>query len=168
MKSLAIARRNELLRGAFEFPYRFIDMPTPPDLAKPLRLPLSNEELDAINVYLSPLTPQEILAWGLEYLPGLYQTTAFGLTGLVTIDMLSKLTPTPPPLIFIDTLYHFPETYELVEEVKKRYTVLVHTFKPKDCDTVDEFVAKYGEKLWETDEGSYDYAVKVWGPDRAV
>ncbi len=139
-------------------------MPAPPNLEKPLRLPLSKEELDAINAYLSPLIPEEILAWGLEHLPGLYQTTAFGLTGLVTIDILSKLAPTPPPLIFIDTLYHFPETYELVEEVKKRYNVPIHVYKPKDCNTVDKFEAKYGEKLWETDENTYDYAVKVGGP----
>jgi phosphoadenosine phosphosulfate reductase len=138
-------------------------MHAPPNLEKPLRLPLSKDELDAINAYLSPLIPEEILGWGLEYLPGLYQTTAFGLTGLVIIDMLSKLTPTPPPLIFIDTLYHFPETYELVEDVKKQYNVPVHVYKPKDCDIVDEFAAKYGEKLWETDENAYDYAVKVCG-----
>src|SRR3984957_21021354 len=107
--------------------------PTP----KPLALPLSQGQLDIINAYLSTLTPQGILRWTLEHVEGLYQTTAFGLTGLVAIDMLSKLTDSPPPLIFLDTLYHFPETYELVEDVKKRYPDLpVHVYKPEGCNDV--------------------------------
>ena len=96
-----------------------------------------------------------------EHVPGLYQTTAFGLTGLVAIDMLSKITQNPPPLIFVDTLYHFPETYELVEEVKKRYNRDVHVYKPEGCETVEDFEKKYGQKLWEADETTYDYLVKV-------
>lgn len=138
-------------------------MPAPaaPTFPQPLELPLSQTDLDTINAYLSPLTPEEILSWALTHLPGLHQTTAFGLTGLVAIDMLSKLTKSPPPLIFLDTLYHFPETYELVEDVKKRYGVPVHVYKPEGCSNVKEFETKYGEKLWETDEDTYDFAVKV-------
>jgi|ERR1700722_6378051 len=131
--------------------------PTP----KPLALPLSQGQLDIINAYLSTLTPQGILRWTLEYVEGLYQTTAFGLTGLVAIDMLSKLTDSPPPLIFLDTLYHFPETYELVEDVKQRYQVAVNVYKPYRCESTEEFEELYGEKLWEVDEGTYDFAVKV-------
>ncbi|KAF9474333.1 Phosphoadenosine phosphosulfate reductase thioredoxin [Pholiota conissans] len=138
-----------------------------PEFSKPLSLPLSQSDLSKINAYLSILTPEEILQWGIEYLPNLYQTTAFGLTGLVAIDMLSKLTTSPPPLIFLDTLYHFQETYELVEDVKKRYNVPVHVFKPEGCKTVKDFEAKYGERHWETDEANYDYVVKVEPAQRA-
>lgn len=132
-----------------------------PNLTKPLQLPLSNDDLDTINVSLSSLPPQDILKWAIEYLPGLYQTTAFGLTGLVTIDMLSKITSSPPPLIFIDTLYHFPETYELVEEVKNKYQVPLHVYTPDGCSSTKEFEEKHGVKLWETDENAYDFLVKV-------
>ncbi|PFH49256.1 hypothetical protein AMATHDRAFT_148044 [Amanita thiersii Skay4041] len=138
-----------------------------PKLDRPLRLPLAKEDLAAINAYLHPLTPQEMLSWAIDYLPGLYQTTAFGLTGLVAIDVLSKLTSSPPPLIFIDTLYHFPETYELVEEVKRRYDIPVRVYKPKDCETVEQFEAKFGERFWKKDEDTYDYVVKVEPARRA-
>ena len=94
-------------------------------------------------------------------LPRLHQTTAFGLTGLAAIDMLSKLTPNPPPLIFVDTLYHFPETLELVADIKKRYSVPIDIFKPEGCKTAEEFESRYGERLWEVDENSYDFLVKV-------
>jgi len=140
-------------------------MATP--LSQPLKLPLSEDTLDAINVYLTPLTPQEILTWALAHLPGLHQTTAFGLTGLVGIDMLSKLTSSPPPLIFLDTLYHFPETYQLIEEVKKWYGVEINVYTPEGCADVKAFEVKFGEKLWERNESLYDYVIKVEPAQRA-
>jgi phosphoadenosine phosphosulfate reductase len=133
----------------------------PLDIQKPLQLPLSQEDLHAINAHLAPLFPEDILKWGIEHLPALYQTTALGLTGLAATDMLSKLSDSPPPLIFLDTLYHFPETYELLEDVKKRYKTPVHVFKPEDCDNVQQFEEKYGQQLWELDDDTYDYLVKV-------
>ncbi|KAJ7265498.1 hypothetical protein B0H12DRAFT_1068562 [Mycena haematopus] len=135
--------------------------------SKMLRLPLSKEDLDTINAHLRTLTPEEILAWAVESLPGLYQTTAFGLTGLVAIDMLSKLTSSPPPLIFLDTLYHFQETYELVEEVRQRYDVPLHVYKPQGCETVGDFEKKFGQRLWQTNEDLYDFAIKVEPARRA-
>ena len=136
---------------------------TTPQFEKPISLPISPEQLEKINEHLSDLTPEDILQWAVDHIPGLFQTTAFGLTGLVAIDMLSKITPEPPPLIFIDTLYHFPETYELVEEVKKKYGVPVHVYKPKGCADVRGFEEMYGKELWKSDEMAYDYYVKV-GP----
>ena len=132
--------------------------------SKPLQLPLSTEQLNSINSYLSTLTPQGIVRWGIDHLPGLAQTTAFGLTGLIALDMTSKLDVSPsdrPPVIFLDTLHHFPETYELVKEVEKRYGVAVNVFKPYYCETVKDFENMYGESFWNVDEDSYDYIVKV-------
>lgn len=140
---------------------------TAPAFSKPLSLPLSKDELDRINAYLRELTPEDILKWAVEHLPGLYQTTAFGLTGLVALDMLSKITPSPPPLIFIDTLYHFPETYELVEEVKRRYSTPVHVYKPAGCASVADFEVQFGQRFWEADEQAYDFVVKVEPARRA-
>ena len=137
------------------------DSTSSPSFSKPLQLPLSQEDLTAINDHLRTLSPSEILQWGTEHLPNLYQTTAFGLTGLAAIDMLSKLTPNPPPLIFVDTLYHFKETLQLVEDVEKKYGKKVIVYKPEGCETTEEFEKRYGEKLWERDEDLYDYAVKV-------
>ncbi|KAG6378964.1 hypothetical protein JVT61DRAFT_13251 [Boletus reticuloceps] len=137
---------------------------TSPAFATPLELPLSQETLAAINDHLRPLDPPQILAWAVKHLPNLYQTTAFGLTGIVAIDMLSKIAPNTadqPPLIFVDTLYHFPETYALVEEVEERYGLKVTVYKPAGCETVADFEKKWGERFWERDEDTYDFAVKV-------
>jgi phosphoadenosine phosphosulfate reductase len=103
-------------------------------------------------------------------LPNLYQTTAFGLTGLVTIDMLSKLPiiPASVDLIFLDTLHHFSETLNLVDRVRARYpSIKLHVFQPEGASTADEFTARYGSELWTTDDERYDYLAKVEPLQRA-
>lgn len=113
----------------------------------------------------------EVLRWCLTSLPRLYQTSAFGLTGLAIMDMLSKLDgPIKPDIdmIFLDTLHHFPETLDLVDRVKKRYNHLtIHIYKPEGCDTAEDFAAKHGDKLWETNDELYDYIAKVEPAQRA-
>ena len=115
--------------------------------------------------------PEEILQWCITSLPQLYQTTAFGLSGLVTLDMLSKLNiprPQQVDLIFLNTLYHFPETLSLVDRVRDRYPLVnVHVYKPDGVNTAGEFEQKYGEKLWETNDQLYDWAAKVEPAQRA-
>ena len=70
-------------------------------------------------------------------------------------------------MIFLDTLFHFDETYALVDRIRKRYNTPVHIYKPAGCDTVADFNARYGEKLWETNEDHYDYVAKVEPAERA-
>jgi phosphoadenosine phosphosulfate reductase len=84
--------------------------------------------------------------------------------------MLSTLSPQrhPVPLIFIDTLYHFPETLALLSDVERHYpTAKIHVYKPEGASTVLDFVAKYGDELWKTNESTYDYLVKVEPARRA-
>lgn len=40
-----------------------------------LSLPLSAQQLDEINAHLFTLGPQEVLAWGINHLPNLFQST---------------------------------------------------------------------------------------------
>ncbi|KZT62868.1 putative MET16-3`-phosphoadenylylsulfate reductase [Calocera cornea HHB12733] len=126
-------------------------------------------ELNDINAYLENLSPQDVLLWGLRHLPNLYQSTAFGITGLCTTHMLSTFPasafpdPSNPqiPMIFVDTLYHFQETLDLKDEISKKYSVPVIVAKPEDCETAADFEAKHGERLWERDEPKYDFLVKA-------
>jgi len=133
---------------------------------------LTHSHLQYINRQLESMHPTDILRFCRLLFPNLYQTTAFGLTGLVTLDMLHKLQEREPgsqpiDLIFLDTLYHFQETYDLVERVKARYNVRVHVFKPADVETAAEFEALYGEKLYEMSSELYDWIAKVEPQQRA-
>lgn len=113
----------------------------------------------------------DVLRWCITSLPHLFQTTAFGLTGLVTLDMLSKLEVPRPQvvdLIFLDTLHHFRETLDLVDSVRKKYpNHNVHVYKPEGVDSEEEFAKKFGPRLWETDDQFYDWVAKVEPAQRA-
>jgi len=135
-------------------------------------LNLSKVQVDHLNLSLQNLSPEEIIQWSIITFPHLYQTTAFGLTGLCITDMVHKITAKRGKkhaidLIFIDTLHHFPQTLDLVERVKDKYHCNVHVFKPQNATTELEFGAQYGENLWETDDNKYDYLVKVEPSQRA-
>ncbi|WVQ98796.1 phosphoadenosine phosphosulfate reductase [Kwoniella sp. CBS 9459] len=133
----------------------------------------SLEEIKAFNAQLDGKSPQDILRWAIDNLDGLYQTTAFGLTGTAALDMISKISQEREeihlvPLIFLDTLHHFPETVQLAQDASENYLAELHVYRPPGgVTTAEEFAAKYGDKLWETDEGTYDYLVKVEPAARA-
>jgi len=131
----------------------------------------TRSHLKFVNQQLAKLEPEDVLRWCLTSLPRLWQTSAFGLTGLAIMDMISKLDYAIKPdieLIFLDTLYHFSQTLDLVQRVERKYPDLkIHTFKPEGCETTQDFEAKYGERFWETDEERYDYVAKVEPAQRA-
>ncbi|KAK3658424.1 3'-phosphoadenylsulfate reductase [Elasticomyces elasticus] len=131
----------------------------------------TRSHLKFVNQQLAKLEPEDVLRWCLTSLPRLWQTSAFGLTGLAIMDMISKLDYAIKPdieLIFLDTLYHFSQTLDLVQRVERRYPDLkIHTFKPEGCETTKDFEEKFGEKFWETDEERYDYVAKVEPAQRA-
>lgn len=134
---------------------------------------LTKAHLKFLNSVLNNLAPLDILRWAKLTFPSLYQTTAFGVTGLVTLDMLSKLqaeTPTAPSIdaIFLDTLHHFSETLSLVETAKARYpTINLHVYKPDGVSTAAEFEAKHGRELWKSNPTLYDWVAKVEPAQRA-
>lgn len=133
----------------------------------------TKSHLKHLNAQLSKLEPIDILRWAKLTLPNLYQTTAFGLSGLVTLDLLSKLQAEDPEsqqidLIFLDTLYHFQQTLDLVEKVKARYPKTnIHVYKPDGLKAASAFEEKYGNKLWESNPDLYDWVAKVEPAQRA-
>ncbi|CAI5759542.1 unnamed protein product [Candida verbasci] len=131
-----------------------------------MSISLSQDHINFLNERLKELSTEELIKWAYYTFPSLYQTTAFGLTGLVTIDIISKLNLNVE-LIFLDTLYHFPQTYELVEKIKQKYNSKIHVYKPKGVNNENEFVEKYGDQLWESNDSYYDYLVKVEPSQRA-
>ncbi|KAI1325683.1 Phosphoadenosine phosphosulfate reductase family-domain-containing protein [Xylariaceae sp. FL0255] len=134
---------------------------------------LTQPHLRHLNDQMERMTPLERIRFSTLLFPSLFQTTAFGLTGLVTVDMLAKLRASDPNLpsvdtIFLDTLYHFAETYELVERVSGRYPeIKLHVFKPDGCDTVQDFEDTYGSGLYDSAGELYDWVAKVEPQQRA-
>ncbi|TWU75113.1 hypothetical protein ED733_001567 [Metarhizium rileyi] len=134
---------------------------------------LTKAHVEYLNKQMEPMHPMDILRFCKIMFPNLFQSTAFGLTGLATMDMLSKIQDENPEskpvqLIFLDTLYHFKETHELLDRVKTRYpNVPVNVFRPDGIDTVEQFEETYGQELWNTADDMYDWIVKVEPLQRA-
>ncbi|KAI0008652.1 phosphoadenosine phosphosulfate reductase [Xylariaceae sp. FL0662B] len=134
---------------------------------------LTKPHVKHLNQQLEKMTPMDRLRFAKILFPNLYQSTAFGLTGLVSTDMLSKIDAespdsSPTELIFLDTLYHFQETHDLIGRVKAKYPgIHVHIYKPQGVSTTAEFEEKYGEKLYETASELYDWIAKVEPQQRA-
>jgi phosphoadenosine phosphosulfate reductase len=134
---------------------------------------LTKAHIAHLNDQLEPMHPMDILRFCKIMFPNLYQSTAFGLTGLATMDMLSKIQTENPEsrpveLIFLDTLFHFKETYELVDRVKARYpNVPVHVFKPDGMETAEQLEETYGKEVYHTAGEMYDWIAKVEPLQRA-
>lgn len=84
--------------------------------------------------------------------------SAFGPGSLVIIHALHER-GIRLPVIFIDTLHHFPETLEHVDRVTALYDLDLRVFR--HCETREEFEARYGERLWERDLDRYQELSKV-------
>lgn len=121
-------------------------------------------DLDELNQKFETAHPREILAWCVEKVPtGLVQTSAFNVDDLVLTDILYRdLKPaTPVPVIFLDTLYHFPQTLELVAKAKELYHLNLQTYKIPDVDSRAAFAAKYGDELWDKDITKFHHLTKI-------
>lgn len=126
--------------------------------------PVATFDLDELNQQFENAHPREILTWCLENVPtGLVQTTAFGVTGMVIIDILYRvLAPQPPvPVLFLDTLHHFPQTLEFLEKAKTVYKLDLHVYKTLQANSRSDFAALYGEELWHKDIEKFHYLTKV-------
>ena len=128
----------------------------------PAQLP--NLDLEELNQRYNTAHPREVLAWCVENIPtGLVQTSAFNVDDLVITDILYRdLKPaTPVPVMFLDTLHHFPQTLELVAKAKELYNMNLQIYKIPDIDSREAFAAQYGDALWDKDIQQFHHLTKI-------
>lgn len=125
---------------------------------------LNSLDLAALNQEFETAHPQQILEWCLTNIPaGLVQTSAFNVDDMVITDILYRqLKPARPvPVIFLDTLHHFPQTLELVAAVTAHYNLNLKVYKTPDVDTRQAFADRYGEELWNTNIEAFHHLTKI-------
>ncbi len=121
-----------------------------------------NFDLEQLNQQFETAHPRDILAWSVENVPtGLVQTSAFNVDDIVITDILYRELKKQTPVIFLDTLYHFPQTLELVDKVIKVYNLNLQLYKTPDINSREEFAAKYGEALWDKDIAQFHQITKI-------
>ncbi len=122
----------------------------------------TNFDLAELNQKYDTAHPQEVLAWCIEHIKtGLVQASAFNVDDIVITDILYRDLKHPIPVIFLDTLYHFPQTLELVAKVKDLYNLDLKTYKTPDLDSREAFAAKYGDALWDKDISQFHQITKI-------
>lgn len=124
----------------------------------------ANLDLKKLNQKFEKAHPKDILAWCVENIPtGLVQTSAFNVDDILVTDLLYReLQPSQPvPVIFLDTLHHFPQTLELVAKAQEIYHLDLRVYKVPDMDSRAAFAARYGEALWDSDIAKFHEVTKI-------
>ena len=93
-------------------------------------------------------SPETVIRWALETFPKITFACSFGAEDVVLVDMLQKISP-QTDIFYLDTDFHFKETYETRDRLADRYGVSFIQVKPEL--TPEEQAAQYGDELWKRD-----------------
>ena len=116
----------------------------------------SDDELAELNVEFERMPATKIIQWAVDnFAPHLALSAS--MNDAVLIDLATKVHP-GIEVVFIDTGYHFPETLQTVETVRRRYGLNLRMMT----------VPHHDEELWRVDPENCCSAVKVGQLDRAL
>jgi len=93
-------------------------------------------------------SPETVIRWAVETFPKITFACSFGAEDVVLVDMLQKISP-QTDIFYLDTDFHFKETYETRDRLADRYGVSFIQVKPEL--TPEEQAAQYGDELWKRD-----------------
>lgn len=116
----------------------------------------TDAELAEINRSFETAPATSVIEWAVENFHP-FMCLAASMTDAVLIDLAVSVEPSIE-IVFIDTRYHFPETLETVEKVRRHYglNLRVLTVPPQPVD------------LWKADPVNCCSAAKVEQMDRAL
>ncbi|MBO0730978.1 MAG: phosphoadenosine phosphosulfate reductase family protein, partial [Acidimicrobiaceae bacterium] len=116
----------------------------------------SDEELAELNVVFERQSPSEIIEWAVEQFHP-FMCLSASMTDSVLIDLAVAVEPSIE-VVFIDTRYHFPETLETVERIRRHYglNLRVLTVPPQPIE------------LWQVDPERCCSAAKIEQLERAL
>ena len=116
----------------------------------------SDADLAELNAEFEKAPAGKIIRWAVDtFHPHLCLSAS--MTDAVLIDLATKVEPSIE-VVFIDTGYHFPETLDTVELVRRRYGLNLRMMS----------VQHHDEELWKVDPENCCSAVKVGQLDRAL
>lgn len=93
-------------------------------------------------------SPEAVIALAVEQYSSLTLACSFGAEDVVLVDMLHKISP-KTDIFYLDTDFHFQETYETRDRLAERYNIQFVQVKP--LLTPEEQAAKHGDELWKSD-----------------
>ncbi len=90
-------------------------------------------------------SPEAIIAYAAEKFQSLTLACSFGAEDVVLVDMLQKISP-KTDIFYLDTDFHFQETYETRDRLAEQYGIKFVQVKPKL--TPEEQAEAHGDELW--------------------
>jgi phosphoadenosine phosphosulfate reductase len=96
-------------------------------------------------------SPETIISWAVQTFPNITFACSFGAEDVVLVDMLQKISP-KTDIFYLDTDFHFKETYETRDIMAEKYGLQFVEVKSKL--TPEQQVAEHGEELWKSDPTS--------------
>lgn len=107
--------------------------------------------LNLTRVVSEDTPTDEFIEWTLERFASqrMAMTTSFGMEGCALIDMYARHDQ-PLTVIYLDTMFFFPETYALRDQMIERYPHVEFVNRGTSL-TPKEQTARYGDELWKRD-----------------
>jgi phosphoadenosine phosphosulfate reductase len=105
--------------------------------------------------------PEEILWWAMGRSKRLVQASTFNLEDQVITHILYEVLGERVPVVFVDTLHHFPQTLDVVLETRDRYDLDLVVLEPAGADTRQGFEEVYGQRLWKRDLEAFHRVTKI-------
>ncbi|XOV80587.1 MAG: phosphoadenylyl-sulfate reductase [Aestuariibacter sp.] len=122
---------------------------------------ISGEELAELNEKLEKLSAQERISWALQNLPENFMlSSSFGIQAALTLQLVTEQYP-DVPVVFTDTGYLYPETYEFADRLTEKLKLNLKVYRSDISPAWQE--ARFG-KLWEEGEDGitrYNHLNKV-------
>ena len=103
-------------------------------------------DLEAANRQLERLDARDRIAWSFEHLPGSHVlSSSFGVQAALMLHLVGEVAP-GTPVVFVDTGYHFAETYRFVDQLNDRLRINLKVYRPRLSAAWQE--ARHGRR-WE-------------------
>ena len=119
------------------------------------------ENLSQVNDYLATQSAQARIDWALEYLPGAHAiSSSFGAQSAVLLHMGNQAAP-GIPVIFVDTGFLFPETYDFADALTARLKLNVRRAQPLTTQRWNEAQVANLQEAGVDAIGRYNHAHKV-------
>jgi phosphoadenosine phosphosulfate reductase len=93
-------------------------------------------------------SPETVIEWAVGAFPNITFACSFGAEDVVLVDMLQKISP-KSDIFYLDTDFHFKETYETRDRMAAKYGLEFVQVKP--LITPEEQAAEHGAELWARD-----------------
>ncbi|HJL18031.1 MAG TPA: phosphoadenylyl-sulfate reductase [Sandaracinaceae bacterium LLY-WYZ-13_1] len=125
-------------------------------------------DLDAAAAALADADAEEVVRWAAEtFGDRLVMTSSFGAHSAVMLHLVTRVVP-KVPVVFLDTGYLFPETYQFAESLRERFGLRLEVYSPRMTAARQE--ALYG-RLYDGDDeelARYQQINKVEPMQRAL